>query len=114
MNARAQPVAIEEARPGPMATHEVRNQARPALGFNAFDDDRVLSGLIAKIAPWAGEKLSALGAHAGCESVQEAARLANEHEPKLLTHDRYGNRIDWVEFHPAWHQLMALAFDEVP
>jgi putative acyl-CoA dehydrogenase len=110
MNAHAQSVAIEEAKPSPFATHKVRNQARPALGFNAFDDDRALSSLIAKIAPWATEKLSALGAHAGCESVQEAARLANEHEPKLLTHDRYGNRNDWVEFHPAWHQLMALAF----
>src|SRR6266850_2400914 len=110
MNARVQPVAIAEAKTSPLATHEVRNQARPPLGFNAFDDDRALSGLIAKIVPWAKDKLSALGAHAGCESVQEAARLANEHEPKLLTHDRYGNRNDWVEFHPAWHQLMALAF----
>src|SRR5256885_8947757 len=110
MNARVHPVAVAEAKASPFATHEVRNQARPALGFNAFDDDRALSGLIAKIAPWARERLSALGAHAGCESVQEAARLANEHEPKLVTHDRYGNRNDWVEFHPAWHQLMALAF----
>ncbi|KRQ12052.1 acyl-CoA dehydrogenase [Bradyrhizobium pachyrhizi] len=110
MNARVQPVAVAEAKAAPFATHEVRNQARPALGFNAFDDDRALSGLIATIAPWAKDKLSALGAHAGSESVQEAARLANEHEPKLLTHDRYGNRNDWVEFHPAWHQLMALAF----
>src|SRR6267143_1328386 len=85
MNARVQPVAIAEAKTSPPAAHEVRNQARPPLGFNAFDDDRALSGLIAKIVPWAKDKLSALGAHAGCESVQEAARLANEHEPKLLT-----------------------------
>jgi putative acyl-CoA dehydrogenase len=110
MNARAQPVASVETKTSPIATHEVRNQARPPLGFNAFDDDRALSGLIAKLVPWAKDKLSALGAHAGCEAVQEAARLANEHEPKLVTHDRYGNRNDWVEFHPAWHQLMALAF----
>ncbi|MCP1756479.1 acyl-CoA dehydrogenase family protein [Bradyrhizobium elkanii] len=110
MNARVQPVAVAEAQAAPFATHEVRNQARPALGFNAFDDDRALSGLIATIAPWATDKLSALGAHAGSESVQEAARLANKHEPTLLTHDRYGNRNDWVEFHPAWHELMALAF----
>ena len=89
MNARAQPVAIAEVKTSPFATHEVRNQARPTLGFNAFDGDRALSSLVAKIAPWAKDKLSALGAHAGCESVQEAARLANEHEPKLLTHDRY-------------------------
>ena len=104
MNARAQPVAFASTETGPFATHEVRNQARPSLGFNAFDGDRALSGLVAKIAPWAKDKLSALGAHAGCESVQEAARLANKHEPKLKTHDRFGNRIDWVEFHPAWHR----------
>ena len=36
--------------------------------------------------------------------------LANRHTPELKTHDRFGNRIDWVEFHPAWHELMALAF----
>ena len=89
MNARVQPVAFAAADTSPFATHEVRNQARPSLGFNAFDGDRALSGLVAKIAPWAKDKLSALGAHAGSESVQEAARLANEHEPKLLTHDRY-------------------------
>ncbi|MFN5718091.1 MAG: acyl-CoA dehydrogenase, partial [Bradyrhizobium sp.] len=58
----------------------------------------------------ASESGAASGAHAGSEAAQEAARLANEHEPKLVTHDRYGNRDDWVEFHPAWHQLMALAF----
>ena len=110
MNARVQPVAVAEVKASPFATHEVRNQARPATGFNAFEDDRALSGLIAKLAPWARDKLSALGAHAGSEAAQEAARLANEHEPKLVTHDRYGNRDDWVEFHPAWHQLMALAF----
>ena len=98
MNARAEPVTIVGAKTGPIATHEVRNQARPPFGFNAFDDDRALSSLVAKIAPWASEKLSALGAHAGSESVQEAARLANENEPKLLTHDRYGNRNDWVDF----------------
>ena len=109
MNARVQPVAVAEVKASPFATHEVRNQARPATGFNAFEDDRALSGLIAKLAPWARDKLSALGAHAGSEAAQEAARLANEHEPKLVTHDRYGNRDDWVEFHPAWHQLMALA-----
>lgn len=110
MNAHIQPVAVAGPHAGAFATHQVCNQARPAAGFNAFDDDRALSGLIARMAPWARDRLSALGAHAGSEAVQDAARLANEHEPKLMTHDRYGNRNDWVEFHPAWHQLMTLAF----
>ncbi|MGY4426999.1 hypothetical protein ACVWY2_009448 [Bradyrhizobium sp. JR6.1] len=90
MNARVQSVAVAEAKSSAFASHEVRNQARPATGFNAFDDDRALSDLIARMVPLAKDRLSALGAHAGSEAVQEAARLANEHEPKLLTHDRYG------------------------
>ena len=53
---------------------------------------------------------SAVGALAGDAQVQEAARLANEHGPQLRSHDRFGNRTDWVEFHPSWHQLMGLAF----
>ena len=56
-----------------------------------------------------------LGALAGDEQTQELARLANRHAPELKTHDRYGNRIDWVEFHPSWHALMTLAWKhEVP
>ena len=46
------------------------------------------------------EKATKLGAHAGDEATQELARLANKHTPELRTHDRFGNRIDWVEFHP--------------
>src|SRR5437868_5852566 len=51
-----------------------------------------------------------LGRLAGDERVQELARLANRHVPELKTHDRYGNRVDWVDFHPAWHELMGLAW----
>jgi len=96
-------------------THQVLNQAQPATGFNAFTDDIVLREAIAREAPWAAERCSALGAVAGDEYVQELARLANRHLPELRTHDRFGNRIDWVDFHPAWHQLMSLAWKhEVP
>ena len=91
-------------------THEVKNQASPATGFNAFSGDAVLTAAIAREAPWAAERCAALGALAGDEQVQEAARLANKHLPELKTHDRFGHRIDWVEFHPSWHQLMALAY----
>ena len=91
-------------------THEVRNQATPATGFNAFSGDAVLKAAIAREAPWAAGRCAALGALAGDEQVQDAARLANKHIPELKTHDRFGHRIDWVEFHPAWHQLMALAY----
>ena len=96
-------------------THEVRNQAQPASGFNAFTGDAVLTAAIERHAPWAAARCAALGAVAGDEAVQELARLANRYTPELKTHDRFGNRVDWVDFHPAWHQLMALAWQhEVP
>lgn len=91
-------------------THQVLNQAKPATGFNAFTDDVVLRDQIERYAPWSVANAKAIGALAGDEKVQEAARLANEHGPQLRSHDRFGNRIDWVEFHPAWHELMGLAF----
>lgn len=96
-------------------THEVLNQARPASGFNAFSGDAVLRAAIEREAPWAADRCVALGAVAGDADVQELARLANRHGPELKTHDRFGNRIDWVDFHPSWHELMALAWKhEVP
>jgi putative acyl-CoA dehydrogenase len=58
-------------------------------------------------AGWAEEQLRALGDELGGEA-QEWARLANEHPPVLRTHDRAGERIDRVEFHPAWHSLLDL------
>lgn len=92
------------------STHKVLNQANPATGYNAFTSDAVLSSAIEREAPWAKEKCAALGVAVGDEAVQELARLANKHLPELKTHDRYGNRIDWVEFHPSWHVLMSLAW----
>lgn len=91
-------------------THQVLNQARPAVGWNAFSDDRVLTAIAARHAAWVSAKAGKLGAHAGSPETQDLARLANKHTPELKTHDRFGNRIDWVEFHPAWHELMSLAY----
>ena len=91
-------------------THQVLNQAKPSIGYNAFANDVVLHDLVMRDAPWSAASATAVGALAGDERVQDLARLANEYTPQLRSHDRFGNRIDWVEFHPAWHQLMALAF----
>lgn len=97
------------------STHQVLNQALPASGFNAFTGDQVLRDAINREASWAASRCQALGAVAGDENVQELARLANRHIPELKTHDRFGNRIDWLEFHPSWHELMGLAWQhEVP
>jgi putative acyl-CoA dehydrogenase len=107
--------AHQAAAAGHLSTHDVLNQAKPASGFNAFSGDAVLRAAIDREAPWAADRCTALGALAGDEEVQELARLANRHVPELKTHDRFGNRIDWVEFHPSWHQLMTLAWKhEVP
>lgn len=92
------------------ATHEVLNQARPAVGWNAFAGDRLLTAIAGRFAPWVAERAARLGAYAGDAATQELARLANRHVPELRTHDRFGNRLDGVEFHPAWHELMTLAF----
>ena len=59
-------------------------------------------------AEWAVERIAAVGEIAGRADVIELGRLANENPPKLRTHDRYGNRVDEPEFHPAWHELMRL------
>jgi len=106
---------VTQATPDRFSTHVVNNQAALPTGFNAFDDDAVLKAAISREAPWAAARCSAIGQLAGDDAVQELARQANRNIPELKTHDRFGNRIDWVEFHPAWHQLMAMAWEhEVP
>ena len=110
MNKPIEPFLQASAPTPGFATHEVNNQAAPAIGFNAFTDDLALVAAVQRQAPWAADKCARMGRLAGDESVQDAARLANEFTPKLLTHDRFGHRSDWVEYHPSWHQLMHLAF----
>jgi putative acyl-CoA dehydrogenase len=90
-------------------THEVLNQPPPLEGYNAFEADAVLTESVEREgAEYAREGLRELGAICGRPDVIELGRLANEHPPKLRTHDRFGHRIDEVEFHPAWHELMRL------
>src|SRR4249920_1593732 len=90
------------------ATHEVFNQPPPLAGYDAFSSNPWLvaaaKGL--PVAPIA----KSLGEYVGSAEAQAAARDANRHEPELRTHDRYGRRIDLVEYHPAYHALMARAF----
>jgi putative acyl-CoA dehydrogenase len=91
------------------ATHEVRNQPGELIGFNAFTADAALRAAVDVFgAGWAKERLAASGALVGSTPVQALARDANHYVPELRTHDRFGNRIDMVEFHPAWHELMGM------
>jgi putative acyl-CoA dehydrogenase len=91
------------------ATHYVLNQAPPLTGHDVAADPALLAAVDREGGGWAGRELHALGTLAGLASTQEQGRLANEHPPVLRTHDRFGHRIDEVEFHPAWHALMTTA-----
>src|SRR5919205_217169 len=91
-------------------THEVTNQVPPLIGHDPIAGDAALAEACVRHADVATlDSLKALGALAGSERAQEWGRLANENPPRLRTHDRYGFRIDEVEFHPAWHELMRAA-----
>jgi putative acyl-CoA dehydrogenase len=94
---------------GPHVTHEVLNQVPPLTGHDVADDAALLAAVGREGAPWAAAGLHELGRLAGSPETQQRARLANEHPPVLRSHDARGNRIDEVEFHPAWHDLMSTA-----
>ncbi|RKE17324.1 acyl-CoA dehydrogenase family protein [Streptomyces sp. TLI_171] len=104
MSAAAAPVS----RPTGV-THQVTNQAPPLAGHDVAADPVLLEGLEREGAGWHREELHRLGRVAGSAEAQQWADQANRHEPELHTHDRYGNRIDEVEFHPAYHRLMDLS-----
>ncbi|MGH2984576.1 MAG: acyl-CoA dehydrogenase family protein [Solirubrobacterales bacterium] len=102
-------VSTLEQSPG-VWTHEVTNQPPPLVDYNVFDADRPLVEAVRREgADWAEERIRAVGKLAGRADVQRLGALANENPPKLRTHDRYGNRVDEVEFHPSWHELLGLA-----
>ncbi|MEU6890979.1 acyl-CoA dehydrogenase family protein [Streptomyces sp. NPDC046557] len=98
-------------------THTVTNQAPPLVGYDAYSGDRALTEGIERHlaeAPPAllgevREELTSLGLATGSEQAQLWGVQANANPPGLRTHDRYGNRIDEVEFHPAWHRLLGHA-----
>jgi putative acyl-CoA dehydrogenase len=94
------------------ATHEVSNQVPPLTGHDPIAGDAALAEACTRYAGAdALASLADLGRLAGSEQAQEWGRLANENPPKLRTHDRFGHRIDEVEFHPAWHELMRTAVE---
>ncbi|MEU5704994.1 acyl-CoA dehydrogenase family protein [Streptomyces aurantiacus] len=93
------------------STHTVTNQAPPLVAYDLFSADRALVEAVDRhldpaLLDEARSELSALGRTSGSAQVQKWGALANENPPKLLTHDRYGERLDEVEFHPSWHRLL--------
>src|SRR3954447_2898990 len=90
--------------------HEVATQPPPLVDYNVYAADRPLVEAVRREgAEWAEERISAVGELAGSEHALALGRQANENPPRLRTHDRFGNRVDEVEFHPAWHELSAMA-----
>jgi putative acyl-CoA dehydrogenase len=93
-------------------THQVLNQPPPLAGYDLYDADPALPEAVrGQGAGFADEELRALGTLAGSEQALEWGRQADANPPVLRTHDRYGHRIDEVEFHPAWHRLLATAIE---
>src|SRR5689334_661563 len=90
------------------STHEVFNQSPPFENVDLFAQDRPLREAVAAFGTDAAEKeLSEFGRHWGSAAMAARGRAANENTPKLRTFDSRGNRRDEVEFHPAYHELMA-------
>src|SRR3954451_5759467 len=101
-------------------THDVFNQSPALVGYDVADDPAMLSALRREGGGWAEEGVRELGRPAGSgrgpelgraapARAQNLAREPTENPPVLHTHDRFGNRVDEVEFHPAWHELMTVA-----
>ncbi|MEU7036272.1 acyl-CoA dehydrogenase family protein [Streptomyces sp. NPDC046237] len=96
------------------STHTVTNQPPPLVGYDVFTADRALAEAVERHLPpdvfaEAREDLAAFGRSAGSAQAAEWGALANENPPRLRTYDRYGNRIDEVAFHFAWHRLLGRA-----
>src|SRR3954447_19264549 len=90
--------------------HEVFNHPAPLANYNSFESNRPLRDAVRFNArALSTADLIQLGATLGSEEFQTHARLANIHPPQLHTHDRFGHRVDTVEFHPSYHALMSLA-----
>ncbi|WP_129843083.1 acyl-CoA dehydrogenase family protein [Streptomyces sp. RFCAC02] len=92
------------------STHAVTNQPPPLTGYDVFGQDAALTEGVARYAAGAADaiagELGVLGRLAGSAEAREWGGTADAYPPVLRTHDRYGHRVDEVEFHPSWHRLM--------
>jgi putative acyl-CoA dehydrogenase len=95
---------------GEQRPDSVLNQPPPLVNYNLFTaDEALVEGLEREGADWAAGHLTDLGRLAGTEEAIAWGFQANANPPVLRTHDRFGHRIDEVDFHPAWHRLMEVA-----
>jgi putative acyl-CoA dehydrogenase len=92
------------------STHEVTNQPPPLVDHDVFSGDSALVEAVRRYGAAPAEPaLRELGALAGSQRAQRWGVEANAYPPVLRTHDRYGHRVDEVDFHPSWHELLRVA-----
>ncbi|MGY1720197.1 acyl-CoA dehydrogenase family protein [Blastococcus sp. SYSU DS0552] len=94
------------------STHEVFNQAPPRVDVDEYRTNAVLTEAVKRYdAQWADEALGEVGVLVGRADFQRDAELANTHPPVFAGHDRWGHRVDAVEFHPAYHRIIGAAVE---
>ncbi|MFE8070545.1 isovaleryl-CoA dehydrogenase [Marinobacteraceae bacterium S3BR75-40.1] len=94
-------------------THEVTNHPPELENYNTFEGDQALQAAVETgKADWAKADLQRFGALTGRSDIIQLGFQANANKPTLETHDRFGNRIDRVDFHPAYHEVMKIAIEE--
>jgi putative acyl-CoA dehydrogenase len=95
-----------------LETHHVDNQPPPFEDVNRYTSDRALTEAVSREgAGFAESVFVELGERVGSADIQDLGVQANRHPPELKVFDRYGRRIDEVEFHPAYHELMQLGIE---
>ena len=94
-------------------THEVLNQAPPRVVVDEYALNPALQEAVAAFAPQARtERFHEIGRHVGTEEYQHDAELANTLTPVQHAHDRWGNRVDRIEFHPSYHRIMKYSVEK--
>jgi putative acyl-CoA dehydrogenase len=94
------------------STHDVTNQAPPIAPYNVFDADLPMrEALEREGGGWGIDRLRDTGELAGSAEALEHSERAERNEPRLRTHDRYGNRVDEVELDPSWHWCLRQAIE---
>jgi putative acyl-CoA dehydrogenase len=97
-------------------THEVLNQPPPLEPYNAFDADPALREALGREGgSWGVDRVRDFGAACGSAEAREHSRRALRNVPRLITHDRYGNRVDAIDYDPSFHWMLRLAVErELP
>jgi len=94
-------------------THTVENQPPELENYNLYAEDKALQEAVKREgASWAEQDIARFGAECGLPERIALGFAANINKPQLVTHDRFGNRVDQIDFHPSYHQLMDIAITE--